>query len=332
MVEKAWRSGTRPVGFFFCPLSSLTLLDRGQGGPVYGSADKWDGLGLFLTAEPDGSGLLHAHLNDRTTSYNKLESSGGSSFSLDRLFAKTDAEKNAFASCSFAYRNLGSISNIRVSYNAESLKVMHDNELCFESTHVALPTDYYFGVSAQSGETPDSHELFNFDVKAESHVAAKPEKTDQTVNPGRPSLKKPAGDVPSALDSAMQKVITKLIADSDKMSSRIEELSQMKSTIERIEAALQKFDGSVGTKQSVSSGSDTKAMYEDFASQIRSMENKFVQMEKHIEKQTDHIVASLPPVAGPLKNAVYVLIMVQIVICGAYIMYRRKTEEKSKFL
>lgn len=119
----------------------------------------------------------------------------------------------------------------------------------------------------------------------------------------------------------MQRVITKLISDSDKMSARIEELTQMKTKIDRIEESLANLGGSIRAVQNGAPASSDpnfspKVVYDGLAQQIRGMEEKFAQMEKHIEKQTEHIVNSLPPVAGPLKNAVYVLILVQIVICG----------------
>lgn len=286
--------------------------------------DNWDGLGLFLAAQPDGSGALRGHLNDRSTQYGKLESAGGNPFSLNRDFAKTDAEKNAFGSCSFKYRNVGTISSIKVSYNPTSLKVTHNDQLCFENFDVALPTGHYFGVSSQSAELPDSHELFQMQVTAQSHISG----MKQAV-PERGSVKSSANaihDSPAALDSAMQKIITKLISDSDKMTNRIEELTQMKATIDRIESQLQQISlGSGGQQQQqqqqngqpgVQLSGALKSMYEDLLRQIKGMEDKFLQMERHIEKQTEHVVASLPPVAKPLWTAVYFLIFVQLVICG----------------
>lgn len=285
---------------------------------MYGSNDKWDGLGLFLIAEADGSGTLRGHLNDRTTSYAKLESAGASPFALNRLFAKTDAEKNSFGKCSFAYRNLGTISSIKVSYNPSSLKVTHDDQLCFENEHIALPPGHFFGVSASSSELPDSHELFGAAITSTSHLAA-PAQQDKQQERERIPLKT-TKEAPAALDTAMQKVITKLIADSDKMSSRIEDIVQLRSVVEKMAVSLSGLENTMRAMHEGAPVTDptfsSKAMHEQLTREIRGMEAKFIQMEKHIEKQTDHIVASLPPVAGPLKNAVYAIIFVQVVLCG----------------
>lgn len=265
--------------------------------------------------------MLRAHLNDRTTSYAKLESAGASPFSLDRLFTKTDAEKHSFGKCSFAYRNLGTISSIQISYNPSSLKVTHDGELCFENHNVALPTGHYFGVSSASSELPDSHELFAAVIASGSHV---PTTQRQEGSRERVPLKSPDtqknSDTPAALDSAMQRVVSKLISDSDKMASRIEEIAQLKTIVEKMAISLSNLETSVGAMHNGAPVADPtfspKIMHERLAQEIRGMEAKFLQMEKHIERQTDHIVASLPPVAGPLKNAVYVIIFVQIILCG----------------
>lgn len=292
-------------------------LDRGQGGPVYGSNDLWDGLGLFLIAEADGSGSLRGHLNDRTTSYTKLESAGANPFSLNRLFAKSDADKNSFGKCTFAYRNLGTISSLKLSYNPSSLKVTHDGQLCFENQHITLPKGYFFGISAASSELPDSHELFGATITSDTHATTQ-ERQDTPRQ--RVPLKAQEVQAPAALDTAMQKVISKLIADSDKMSSRIEEIVQLKSIVEKMASSLASLETSVKAMHDGASITDpkfsSKAMHDQLAQEIRGMESKFLQMEKHIEKQTDHIVASLPPVAGPLKNAVYVIIFVQVILCG----------------
>lgn len=306
---------------------------------MFGSADKWDGLGLFLTANADGSGTLSGHLNDRSTEFAKLDSAGGNAFSLDRDFAKTAAETNAFGSCSIKYRNLGTPSSIKMSYNDGSLKVVHDDTLCFENYDLQLPSNYYFGASGQSGEFADSHELFGYTVTAGSH-----EKTVKPAPAASPGVvRKPlvtSSELPKNPDGSsvsIQQIMQKLTFDSDRMAAQIADMAKMKLALERIEAIMARLDGSITAMQHGVPSSDPnfspKVVYEDLSKQIYAMEDKFVQMEKHIEKQTSHIVASLPPPAnGPVKNAVYVLVLVQVILGAAYIVYRRRTEEKTKFL
>ena len=74
----------------------------------------------------------------------------------------------AFGHCDLAYRNLGRLTQIKVSYdNNKGLRVETNGKLCFETNKVKLPKDYRFGVSAASADNPDSFELFAFKVASD---------------------------------------------------------------------------------------------------------------------------------------------------------------------
>ena len=218
---------------------------------------------------------------------------------------------------------------------------MHDDEICFENFDVVLPLGNYFGVSAQSTEQADSHELFGWTLTPTSHAKGVKPSANAATQQQEKARERPqvptSAPIPAGGEDTMQKIMQKLLNDNERLTARVEELSAMKTTVERIESILSRLDGSVSALQHGVPASDPnfspKLVYEDLSKQIRAMEDKFVQMEKHIEKQTSHIVAALPPPAnGPIKIAVYVLVLVQVILGTAYIMYRKRTEEKSKFL
>lgn len=69
----------------------------------------------------------------------------------------------AFGHCDLAYRNLGVITVLRMTYSHQKgLKVETDGKTCFETTKVRLPENHRFGISAASADNPDSFELFGF--------------------------------------------------------------------------------------------------------------------------------------------------------------------------
>lgn len=330
--------------------------DRGQGGPVLGAADKWDGLGLFLTAQPDGTGQLRGHLNDRSVAFSRLDDSKNSHFGVDHeALHQSDAEKQAFAACTVLYRNQGVLSEIVVSYNDRSLKVTHDGELCFESEHVALPKGHYVGVSALSAEQADSHELFGLAVKAGSHTPAPPQKQQSGSQSGRQFAHNPHGSSAqsgseqasagggSAEAGRLTELLAKLGKDVADTRAQVEKLAHLQSSVEKLESSLARLESVVSHAGSGSGASGKDALaaasvnhelagrLDDVVREVRGMEHKFATMEQHIERQTQRIVEALPPPAhDAIKVAVYVIVFAQLVVAGSYVLYRRRIDNKSK--
>jgi len=44
------------------------------------------------------------------------------------------------------------------------MQVTLNDKTCFETNQVLLPSGYYFGISASTGDSPDHHQLFSFKV------------------------------------------------------------------------------------------------------------------------------------------------------------------------
>lgn len=111
------------------------------------SVDKFDGLGIVLDQYGGQGGSVRGFLNDGTTSFRQRN--------IDPL---------AFGHCSYAYRNLGRMSKLRVIQNQSGFEVRLDDKTCFKSEAMQLPTGYYFGISAASAENPDAFEIAKFMV------------------------------------------------------------------------------------------------------------------------------------------------------------------------
>jgi mannose-binding lectin 1 len=75
----------------------------------------------------------------------------------------------AFGHCAYAYRNLGRLSQIRISQDHHNFKVEIDGHTCFESDKVQLPSSYGWGITGVSAETADSFEINS--LKITTHTA-----------------------------------------------------------------------------------------------------------------------------------------------------------------
>lgn len=115
---------------------------------VYNSP-KFDGLVLVVDQYGGSGGKVRGFLND-----------GGVDFRT-----KSSLESLAFGHCDYSYRNLGRPSKLKVS-NQGGLTVTVDDRPCFSSNKISLPAGYYFGVTASTGENPDSFEVQKLVVSA----------------------------------------------------------------------------------------------------------------------------------------------------------------------
>jgi len=128
----------------------------GMMGPVYGGMDYWDGLGIFFdTFNNDGTGdfpVIVAVMNDGSLAYD----------------ASTDGASQAIGSCSANFRQLDYPSQVRITYQYETLTVAYDLASngnwvdCFSVQNVELGVDKYFGLTAGTGDLADNHDVFSF--------------------------------------------------------------------------------------------------------------------------------------------------------------------------
>ncbi|KAI1143876.1 concanavalin A-like lectin/glucanase domain-containing protein [Hypoxylon sp. FL0543] len=159
--------------------------ERGQSGPVFGHADNFDGLGIFVdTYKNNRPGVVFpyvmAMVGDGKTSYNK----------------DNDGKDTEFAGCSArGIRNANIPTKLRLTYFQDKslkLELQYKTEdewqLCFETTEPpAIPSVTYLGFSAETGELSDNHDIISIDAKNLYMTGG----TSSKPTPGKGSIKSP---------------------------------------------------------------------------------------------------------------------------------------------
>ncbi|KIH90613.1 lectin, mannose-binding protein 2 [Sporothrix brasiliensis 5110] len=138
--------------------------ERGQPGPVFGSVDKFEGLGIFFdTYKNNRPGVVFpfvmAMVGDGKTPYDK----------------DADGKANELAGCSArGIRGANIPTLFRLTYFQDKslkLELQYKNEgewtLCFETSDPpTLPPATYLGFSAETGELSDNHDLISVAVSS----------------------------------------------------------------------------------------------------------------------------------------------------------------------
>jgi len=136
---------------------------RAQPGPVFGSADNFEGLGIFIdTYKNNRPGVVFpfvmAMIGDGKTPYEK----------------ETDGKVNEFAGCSArGIRGASVATKLRLTYFQDKylkleLQYKSDGDwtLCFEASQPpAIPQVAYLGFSAETGELSDNHDIISISAK-----------------------------------------------------------------------------------------------------------------------------------------------------------------------
>ncbi|CAK7564931.1 MAG: hypothetical protein SEPTF4163_002836 [Sporothrix epigloea] len=138
--------------------------ERGQQGPVFGSVDKFEGLGIFFdTYRNNRPGVafpfVMAMVGDGKTTYDK----------------GSDGKANELAGCSARGLRGASVPTMfRLTYFQDKslkLELQYKTEgewvLCFETTEPpTLPPAAYLGFSAETGELSDNHDIISVAVSS----------------------------------------------------------------------------------------------------------------------------------------------------------------------
>jgi lectin, mannose-binding 2 len=137
--------------------------ERGKMGPVFGSADNFEGLGIFFdTYKNNRPGVVFpyvmAMVGDGKTKYDK----------------DSDGKDSEFAGCSArGIRHASVPTKFRLTYFQEKklkLELQYKNEnewtLCFETDEPpSIPQVAYLGFSAETGELSDNHDIISINAK-----------------------------------------------------------------------------------------------------------------------------------------------------------------------
>ncbi|XP_037574883.1 vesicular integral-membrane protein VIP36-like [Dermacentor silvarum] len=138
-------------------------------GPVFGSKDQFSGLGIFFDTYANQNGP-HNHGHPYISA---MVNNGSLSYDHDR-----DGTHTELAGCEAKFRNVDHDTHVVIRYENDILTVATDIEgknawkECFTVKGVQLPTHYYFGASAVTGDLSDNHDiismkLYEIDVSSE---------------------------------------------------------------------------------------------------------------------------------------------------------------------
>ena len=133
--------------------------ERSEDGPVFGSKDTWNGLGVFFDSfdndNKHNNPYIMAMVNDGTKVYNH----------------EVDGHDQQLGGCLRDFRNRPYPNKVKIEYNKNTLTVYfntglteNDNnyELCMKADNVVLPPEGFFGVSAATGGLADDHDVISF--------------------------------------------------------------------------------------------------------------------------------------------------------------------------
>lgn len=205
----------------------------------------------------------------------------------------------AFGHCDFSYRNLGRSSTIQIRQDTHHFEVVIDHRQCFftdkvcskefyshmslKGSQVRLPSDYSFGISAATAETPDSFEAFKFTLTT---LPSTPQQDNQAQQaPTGTALPTLADALASSFKSqdsqfedlhnrlqvlahamdALYREITKLAKESEGRHQQLvqnslvtEKLNAMDQKIQTIESIVREYPGQFANLQRILKESHSK--------------------------------------------------------------------------
>uniref|UniRef100_V5GWJ2 Protein ERGIC-53 n=1 Tax=Anoplophora glabripennis TaxID=217634 RepID=V5GWJ2_ANOGL len=128
-------------------------------GDVFGSSDKWVGLGLFFDSfdndNKHNNPYIMAVVNDGTKQFDH----------------QNDGTTQQLAGCLRDFRNKPFPTRAKIEYYQNTLTVLFHNgmtnndkdyEVCLRAENVHLPKNGYFGISAATGGLADDHDVIHF--------------------------------------------------------------------------------------------------------------------------------------------------------------------------
>ncbi|GMT06902.1 hypothetical protein PENTCL1PPCAC_29076 [Pristionchus entomophagus] len=133
-----------------------------QTGPVFGSKDYFRGLAVFLDTYSNHNGP-HKHGHPYVSA---MVADGSQHYDHDRDGTHTQLGGEN-TGCEAKFRNKDHDTNILIRYVGDTLSLFIDVEgkmewkECMKVDNVHLPTGYYLGMSATTGELSDAHDIIS---------------------------------------------------------------------------------------------------------------------------------------------------------------------------
>jgi len=130
--------------------------ERMVSGPVFGSKDEFSGLSIIADTYSNHNGP-HNHQHPYISA---MVNNGTLTYDHDR-----DGTHTMLGGCEVKFRNFQHETWLAIRYENDRLTLSHDLQNkrawapCFTLDGVKLPTGYYFGMSATTGDLSDAHDI-----------------------------------------------------------------------------------------------------------------------------------------------------------------------------
>ncbi|OAD56508.1 VIP36-like protein [Eufriesea mexicana] len=183
--------------------------ERMKTGPVFGNEDYFQGLAIILDTYSNHNGP-HNHQHPYISA---MVNNGSLHYDHDR-----DGTHTQIAGCDANFRNLEHDTHINIRYERDTLTVSTDfaNKAawkeCFSVKDIKLPTGYYFGISATTGDLSDNHDIISIRL-FELDLPDDPEDQEDRSNilPSAAYFDAPREHVNDPKQSALSKIMVFLL-------------------------------------------------------------------------------------------------------------------------
>ena len=209
-----------------------------------------------------------------------------------------------------------------------------DDRSCFKSDKVKLPTDYYFGISAGSAETPDSFEASRFTVHTSTSTSPPPPRQEGNPQSGQPiqgqASDTEVADLKNRLAGMTQHLETleKLVRDTDANAhNRHQDLSNKQPGADKLNALdsrLQTIEHMVRKIQSDVEGRDYRGQLDKLQNILETSHSNLM---THLPASMSNIVTTSAP---RMWTFVLCVVVVQLALAVSYVVYKRRRANAPK--
>ncbi|KAF2863056.1 concanavalin A-like lectin/glucanase, partial [Piedraia hortae CBS 480.64] len=318
------------------------------------TVEQFDGLVLVMDPYGGSGGKIRGFLNDGTVNFNK----------------HSNPESLAFGHCDYSYRNLGRQSKLRIEHGGTTgFAVFIDGRECFKTEKVALPEGYTFGITAATGENPDSFEMNAFIATVGSGGQSPHQQQQQPITGGNNAKIDSFPGSPQALADSNAEGIVGATAQFTDLHNRIQGLShQVANALLEISILGRKVDDkhekviqAVAAQGSAAQTGGNKMpdglpdALGDLRRRLEGLERTLSQIQRDIGQTKDYgksindlrsavegikggIAEHLP---GTLKDVITAalpnvrllllgVLAVQVTLAGGYVLYKRRRNNLPK--
>ncbi|KAL2024406.1 hypothetical protein VTK56DRAFT_8217 [Thermocarpiscus australiensis] len=314
---------------------------------------RFEGLALVIDQHGGSGGMLRGFLNDGTTDYQ-------SHHSIDAL---------AFGHCYFAYRNLGSPTQIKLRHTETKFTVEVAGRPCFESDKIRLPSGYHFGITAASAENPDSFEVFKLVVltgDANTHQGYADQQEAASNQGSGSGVKQPRMNFGRYGQTVVEDPYDNAIPDedADKITSSKAQFADLHNRLQSVNHHLSTIFRSIAENHGVGEHrhAETSAMLSDVKNLLTTRLDKLDALEHRLRDIEREMRSLRQELAGRLSDSersikyhvsdthetlsrhvqvhaktghtrlILVVVGSQLLLVGAYVYYKRRKMSPKKYL